>query len=254
MNFDYIEPYNQLVMKYTALIFICFSFSVFAQDSRFPGILAPDAPQSASRQLLLLSELQRKVEEDFSPEDVEGSPYLYDNFVLGEVSINNKSEGLYPLRLNVYNDIFEIKTDESTIKELRQLHYVEINLQNQLYRLITYLNDDKVISRGYFEVLEEGKNVILLKKNNKIFESGVKAKTSFHIDKKPQIKNEVSYYLNFKNNSNVPIKLNKLSSKEVLKAFPKDRIQILKLYIKREKLNLKEVGELLQVIRYYNTL
>jgi len=241
-------------MKYFVLIFICISLSAFSQDSRFPGILAPDAPQSASRQLMLLSELQRKVVDEFSLEDVEGSPYLYDNFVLGEVSINNKVDGMYPLRLNVYNDIFEIKIDETTIKEIRQLHYVEINLQNQLYRLVSYLNDDKVISRGYFEVLEEGRNVILLKKNEKIFEPGVKAKTSFHIDKKPQIKDAVSYYLSFKSNSNVPIKITKLSSKEVLKAFPEDKIPVLKSYIKDEKLNLKDAEELIQIVRYYNVL
>lgn len=241
-------------MKFTAFILICFSFTAFGQDSRFPGIHAPDAPQSASRQLLLLSELQRKVVDEFSLEDVEGSPYLNDNFVIGEVSINNKLEGMYPLRLNVYNDIFEIKMDESKINELRQLHYVEINLQNKIYRLVSYFNDNKVIARGYFEVLEEGKNVMLLKKNNKIFEAGVKAKTSFHIDKKPQIKDEVSYYLNFTNNSNVPVKLAKLSSKAVLQSFPEDKYQTLKSFIEVEKFNLKEIEELIQVVRYYNTL
>ena len=241
-------------MKYLTLLFICISLSAFGQDSRFPGILAPDAPQSASRQLQLLSELQRKVVDNFSLDDVEGSPYLYDNFVLGEVSINNKVDGMYPLRLNVYNDIFEIKTDEKTIKEIRQLHYVEINLQNQVYRLVSYLDNDKVISRGYFEVLEEGKNVILLKKNEKVFEPGVKAKTSFHIDKKPQIKDAVSYYLSFKSNSNVPIKITKLTSKEVLKAFPEDNIKVLKSYIKDKNLNFKDVEELMHIVRFYNNL
>ncbi len=239
-------------MKYFVLIFTCISLSAFSQVGE--KVFFADSPQSDVRGSLFLSELQKKVNNNFSLEDLEGSPYLYDNFVLGEVSINNKVDGIYPLRLNVYSDIFEIKTDETTIKEIRQLHYVEVKLQNKLYRLVSYLNNDKVISRGYFEVLEEGKNVILLKKYEKIFEPGVKAKTSFYIDKKPQIKNEVSYYLSFENSSNVPIKINKLSSKEILKAFPEDRYQILKSYIKDKKLNLKDINGIKKVIRYYNSL
>lgn len=237
-------------MKYLKFLLFFIVCATYGQA----GVTPADSPQSAARMSLFFLELGKKLDDNFSLEDVEGSPYLYDNFVLGEVSINNKVEGMYPLRLNVYNDIFEIKTDESSIKEMRQLHYVEVNLQNQLYRLVSYLKNDKVISKGYFEVLEEGKNVILLKKNEKIFVPGAKAKTGFYKDKKPQIKNDASYYLSFKINSNVPVKIEKLSSKEVLKAFPEDRYQILKSYIKDEKLNLKDIDDLKKVVRYYNNL
>ena len=92
----------------------------------------------------------------FTDPDIEGSPYLNDDFIEGSVYTNSKTqyEGV-PLRYNIYSDEIEFRSDNGQVMVLAAPEVLE-KVGDYQFEYIFYqiLNNSR---RGYFAVLEKGK-------------------------------------------------------------------------------------------------
>lgn len=98
--------------------------------------------------------------------NIDGTPYLMDEFSEGEVIINDSIRiEKVPLRYNIYNDKIEFKNENEQILEIgNESSSYQFDFKDFSFRNLNYLIDGKTQS-GILELLVDG-NVKLYKKYN----------------------------------------------------------------------------------------
>jgi len=181
-------------------------------------------------------------------EDIDGTPYLKNEFILGEVLINDSIRFVnVPLRYNILNDKIEFRDDNDQV--------MEINLSEQTYQFrfdkhvfvaCNYLINGEE-NTGILEQLVEGR-IKLFKKYSAEFKPATKA-IGFQDAEPNRIERMDEIYL-LTVDYGIPKEIN-LKKKEVfaaLKPFKND----IELYAKKEKLKLRSEEDLIQLIHYCN--
>jgi hypothetical protein len=197
----------------------------------------------------------------FDLEDVKGSPFLNEDFAFGNILDENSNQRVETyLRYDIYNDIFEIQLDSRSDK---------INTLERSTNFVYYLNDEKFVliksnllnvehytsGNGYVvELLPGNENAGLYKRYYVELKPGSEALTSYQEDIPPSIRNEIMYIMKLDGNYyELPA-----DRKDIVDMFPNNQDKI-KKYIKEKKFKFRgddqEVqNQVLQVVRYYNTL
>jgi hypothetical protein len=182
---------------------------------------------------------------------IEGSPYLDDKYVEGEILFgesNKLAHTKVPVRYNVYQDLMEYQQNGKALaldpsKKIKKVHLGELTFIVEKYEL------DGKTKYGFLSVLDSGKVTLLSKKMMK-FQQPLKGRAL--------------------DGGDLPAKYSKLSDayfykigegelkqvgnlKELISTFP-DKQEELKQYAKQEKISPKKEEELLKLIRYYNSL
>lgn len=185
---------------------------------------------------------------DTQYKNIDGTPYLSENFTNGEVILNDSL--LYmdiPLRYNIYNDKIEFKNENEQVLE------IDNSKQNGKYRF----NNQIFISHNYFyegqqkqgilELLVDGE-IQLYKKHTVEFTNSTKA-IGYQEAKPNRFTSCDCEYLIAKGKNNPElIKQNKKTIFEELKQY---QINI-EQYAKEEKLNPKSEKELIRIVSYCN--
>ena len=186
---------------------------------------------------------QNKKMEKFDITSVEGSPYLNNEFIKGElVTIDSVQYAGIPLRYNIYNDVIEFKKND-----------LELELNNN-FQLLYAIIDDAVFVKaknqeGYFTVQSSGP-VYLLEKMN-IRYSDAKAASGYRPATLPSFKNlDSDYYIQKKLGEEATVVKNEAELLEQLS----DKKEELKVFIKNEKLKVSRGEDLVEIIEYYNSL
>lgn len=202
----------------------------------------------------LINERDYKVITPIRYMNVEGTPYLDDEWQPGEVKLTNgvTSQEKMMLKYNLVDDMVLFKDKDSG----EQMAFV-IPVQEFTINLA---NDDKLFVRrfrsgykgiegstpaSFFEVLSDGKIQLIKKDVKKPFESqdiGSASKTTTFIEK-------AKYYL-VNNGKSLPVKNDK---KSILAALGDKQAQ-LEEFIKTNTLNFKIDTQLGKLVDYYNTL
>lgn len=214
---------------------------------------------SASFCLLALAstvKAQFKLYTDYKPvklidyTNMEGTPYLYEDWQTGNVTLTNGVSNKEPmmLKLNMVNDVVSFK-DKETGQELEFVEPVQefsLNVGTSTRHFKSgFKNIDGIAPTAFLEVLSDGK-AQLLKRNNKIvFEQqpiGSATKERTFIEK-------TKYYLVIDGKATVV----KTDKKSVLAALG-DRHDQLEEYIKTNKVNFKDDAQLGKLVDYYNSL
>ena len=186
--------------------------------------------------------------------NIKGSPYLNEEFVLGNISPNNKK---FLIRYNAYNDLFEVKKSKDSVLNLnkRNLNYT-IQLGDLKFKSFMYSPTDNDSKRyGYFAIMTTlNDSVVLLKKFTKKFTKKQEASNSYTSDIPASFSSSASesYFLLIHKDKDKIIKI-RLKAKDIYDSFPKKRNKI-KTYIKSTKLKLKNESDLIKIINYINTL
>lgn len=188
---------------------------------------------------------------DINLSDIEGTPYLNEEFQLGSILPLNKK---FPVRYNALNDLFEVKQDNDSILTLNQsnTNYI-IKLNNQSFKSFKYYTSPSDEKYGYFAILTEKDSINLLKKMSKSFVKEQKAANSYssskpaHFTKDPK----VTYFI-LLNTSNT-IKEVSANKKSFFAILP-DKKDELKKYLSKNRLSLKKEEDLITFIEYINTL
>lgn len=243
-------------MKKLLLFSLCFVFSLtaFAQVSEMMGFR--DWRDISDAYYVELQDNSK-----FSLEEVQGSPFLYENFEFGNILEENSNQRVETnLRYDVYNDVFEIQLDSRSDK---------INTLDRTANIVYYLRGEKFVliktnllnvehynsGNGYVvELLPENDNATLYKRYYVELKPGSKALTSYQEDIPPTLKNEIMYIIKLEGDYyELPA-----DKKDIIDVFPDNQDKI-KNYVKSKKFKFRgddsEVqDQVLQVVRYYNTL
>ncbi len=181
--------------------------------------------------------------------DIEGSPYLNNEFVKGSIYTTSKTQYAdIPLRYNIYNDDIEFKTEEGEINALatpeivEKIEFAEFNMVYVPFSMI------KKINRGYFIVLTEGK-ASLYSRAEVIF---IKAtEPGAYQDAKPanfQRKPD-TYYIRIGQDVAKLVD----NKKDLIDAFPDNQDKI-EDFVKKNKTKTNSAESLKELVQYYNSL
>lgn len=177
------------------------------------------------------------------PPDIEGSPYLTDEFVKGTVFVENEKPYAAMMRYNAYQDEIQVQGSDG-ISSLFKRDYIWAEIGGETFRIQTY-GDRAGTSKGYFVELNRG-NIRLLKRIVREFKEGQPAVSSYSQNTPPRFDEKVTYYLVREKSPAREVRLRKkdilgfLSSKEV------------ETYVKENKLRLNSEKEVIQVLTQIN--
>lgn len=184
-------------------------------------------------------------------EDIaEGSQYWNDEFENGEVYINDKLKLRGELRFNAYKSEINVKENKYEFYSLLKRPYIHVKINNEVYRMQNYLDDEGSNRVAYFKVLNEKSEVKLLFKPEIILKRGRTATTNYDRASKPRYIRLPSYYIMKGNN---PAKKIYLGKRNVLKALDGDK-DVYKAFIKENDLNLRDENDVSRLFEYSATL
>ena len=158
--------------------------------------------------------------------EIEGTPYLSEDFKSGEVYTNDSILYKGPLRYNIYANEIEFKKSDIVywIAEPQKVIYVKIEKLTFIY---IQLGGKKNEKGTYYELLIDGKCKLLLKRNTELIKAEpVKA----YIDAKPAQFREMNdtYFLQI--NNGLPQSI--VNKKSIENAFP-EKSSVISKYIKK---------------------
>ncbi len=179
---------------------------------------------------------------------VEGSPYLDKEFKPGRWRLANRSSQEASMRYNAYYDAIQLHQNGDTFF-LRKSLDVEAEIEGRRYQFVDFLDHGNRKS-GYMTPLNQG-NTVLYLRNTKILIPPHRPQHGYDLPKPPKFVSKMEYYLKQKNKPAKP--LQNLSRKEVF-AVLWDRYSELRKYARQNKLNMRTKEEVIQVLKYYDTL
>ncbi len=227
-------------MKYlfpAIVLFVLFTNNGFSQQ-----IIIKTLDDFYSKQVI-----ERGLSQNTIPlSDIQGSPYLQQDFVPGEVlNTSNTQYAGVPLRYNIYNDEIEFQTKEKGVFCLEKSTIKSVSINNSTFIYRAYASSGK-LGRAYFELLHDG-TVQLLKRHQIRFEKAQPAKP--YVDPVPakfSQKNPI-YYIAIEEQEAHKI----TNAKDLINLFP-DKEKDLTNFIKNEKLKINKEEDLLKIIAHIN--
>lgn len=181
------------------------------------------------------------------PINVEGSPYLDEEFKLGTVTVNNDTSYKAYLRYNAFNDEIEMQ-DGSEVIALMKRDYITAKLSGYNYQVIKFKQDGKA-RQGYATPLYTGDTSFYLR-NQVVLRESKAASSSYGKDKPARFEREVLYYIAKEGETAEAVRLTKKSIIETLS----DQKASLDRYCKTEKLKLKTEAEVVKLLMHYDSL
>lgn len=186
---------------------------------------------------------KNKQMEKFDISLVDGSPYLQNEFIKGELVTTDSIQykGL-PLRYNIYNDGIEFKKND-----------LELELNSNFPFLYAVIDDAVFVKaeneKGYFALRTLGPVYVLEKMNMRYIDA--KPASGYHAAKGPSFKIlDSDFYIQ----QEIGGKITALKKEsDLLKMLP-DHEEALKAFIKKEKLKVSKKKDLFKIIDYYNSL
>ncbi len=182
-------------------------------------------------------------------DDIEGSPYLNDQFIEGSVFTTAKARFIgIPLRYNIYNDQVEFRKGDGIVQVLaapaiiEKIEMGDISLEYSPYSI------QKKIKHGFFVVLEKG-NASLYSRPGIIFKEAEKAEAY----KEPQpprfIRKADEYFIRIGEDPALPVTKRK-DLVEILNDHEKD----VSKFINDNQINTNKPETLIKLVQYYNSL
>lgn len=182
--------------------------------------------------------------------DTEGSKYINKNFT--PIVIAQFKDKIYNARYNAFNGEMEVNIGDNKVLLLdNNVDYeIEFSQSSKLYRTESFINNKGVSKKGFLVVVNETNKFALLKEESITFHKKVNAASSYEKDIPARyVRNKDVYYIDY----NGTITYISQKKKDLLKAFPNEASK-LKSFIKKNKINLKEEGDLIKVFDYISSL
>nr|WP_321356007.1 hypothetical protein [uncultured Draconibacterium sp.] len=181
--------------------------------------------------------------------DIEGSPYLNDEFTKGTIFTNQKIQyNDIPLRYNIFNDEMEFQTPDNQILAIAEPEIVEKAVVGEdTFSYIPYKLGSK-IKHGYFILLTEG-DVSLYARPEVLYQKPKPAAALKDPEPAKFVKRPDSYYLRLNQQAAVEIE-----SRKDLQNFFTDHQRQIEDFIKENKIKPGKEDKMIEVIEYYNSL
>jgi hypothetical protein len=188
------------------------------------------------------------------PINVQGSHYFDKDFKLTKLEYFGKelNDSGY-MRYNAFRDEVEMadtqNQEETDIVLLKSADVIPL-INGEKYEYLPYRLDSGNAIIGYLINIFDGQNNKLYLKRKKTFMEAKIARTSLENSFPPRYVESVELYVS--SNGDTPIKL-KQNKKVIIKFFDSNSDKI-KKYIKTEKLKVSELGSVIQIFEFADTL
>jgi hypothetical protein len=179
--------------------------------------------------------------------EIQGSPYLIDSFVVGSIYTNrNEQFQNIPVRYNIYTENIEYIVGAGSVLELKNPETVEkVDYGN--FELIYLSQSNKNKSRnGFFIVLTDGNATLLSKPGVTLHKPSPQGG---YIDGQPPrfSRNPDTYYIKVGKNKAKIIR----NKRHLITSFPDSREELSK-YIKTHNTKISDQKSLIDLVQYYN--
>ncbi|MFV0591233.1 MAG: hypothetical protein ACK5M7_07605 [Draconibacterium sp.] len=184
-----------------------------------------------------------------SEADIQGSPYLDDEFIAGSVYTTTKFQyNDIPLRYNIYSDNVEFKTPDNTVLAIASPETIEkITFGGNTIEYIPYINVKKE-RNGYFLLASKGKASLYIRPEV-IYKKPTVAEA--YKDPEPakfERRNDV-FFIRIGTQAAQRIE----KKKDLTEVFP-DHQKEIESFVKKNKTSPDKLDELTSLIAYYNSL
>jgi hypothetical protein len=182
--------------------------------------------------------------------DIEGSPYLTDDFINGTIYTVQKQKYVdIPVRYNIYNDQMEFKTESGEVQAMATpeiVERVEFGKYKMAYIPFSY---SKKLIKGFFIILQEGEKASLFLRKNMSFKNAEEPAPYKEAQPPRFVKNPDDYFIRIGMEEAKAVN----SKKDLLEIFP-DYKKDVESFIKKNKTKTNAPESLEELIKYYNSL
>ena len=180
--------------------------------------------------------------------DIQGTPYLNEKFSPGKIiTLDGATYEGIPLRYNAYSDDLEFQKGEDTYDIDPKTIVKRAEFGGTVFCCMKYDFFGK-IQNGLFEILSEGKTILLVKYTIKFLE---KEKLQAFADQKPARFEapQKEYYITF---DSITAKL--ISNKKNLLELFGNQKDEMESFISKNKLSVRNEDALAKIVAHYNSL
>jgi hypothetical protein len=187
------------------------------------------------------------VAQQASAQKVEGTPYLSEKYVAGEILFGT-SRSTVPLRYNAYQDLMEYQQNGKALVLDPSTKIKSVRLGESTYIVDKFEFDGKT-KYGFLNLLDSGKVTLVAKKVIK-YQEPLKGKALDGGDLPAKFSKPSDAYFYRVGNG----ELQEVDNiKNMIASFP-DKQEEVKQFAKKEKISPKKEEELVKLVRYYNSL
>ena len=182
---------------------------------------------------------------------VNGSPYLQKDFLFGVMTTfdNVTIEGLR-YRYDIYNDEMQFILKEDTASIIRPLTLKAVELGEVKFIYDVYYTTSGNAAAGYFEILEEGKLSVLLRRTMVLeYDEYLPNYAGGGGSKEFYFKDKENLYIKYSDALAWKVR----NKKNFLAMLPDHKNEVQK-YMKSKKLSTKKQEDLKELVNYYNSL
>jgi hypothetical protein len=198
--------------------------------------------------LVLLINFSTSYAQQASAQKIEGTPYLSEKYVDGEILLGTSVRSTVPLRYNAYQDLMEYQQNGKALVLDPTTKIKRVRLGESTYVVDKFPFDGKT-KYGFLNLLDSGKVTLLAKKVVK-YQEPIKGRALDGGDVPAKFsRSNDTYYYRIGNGELLEVE----SIKDMIASFP-DKQEELKQFAKKEKISPKKEDELVKFVRYYNSL
>jgi hypothetical protein len=181
--------------------------------------------------------------------DIQGSPYLNDEFISGTIYTTQKQQyNNIPLRYNIYKDELEFRNPSNEVMVLTTPEIVEYAVFGENIIAYSSYQQGSKTKQGFFLVLESGKSTLMAKASI-IFQQPTEPGAYKEPEPAKFIRRTDEYYIQI--GKNALIEINNIKS--LIEAFP-DNSDKVEAFIEKNKIKTNKSESLIEVVKYYNSL
>jgi hypothetical protein len=184
-----------------------------------------------------------------SKSTVEGSEYLNEKFVKGEIFTSDSERFTdIPMRFNAYHDEVEVLMPDTTIWTLtNKSNIIKIHLNSSVLVYTGFISDEGNKS-GYLSLIYSGKN-LLYRRDYKVFMEGVPSNGIINEIPSKIVDRQKEFFI--KTDAGLPRFFKTYKGLSEISGTQSSEI---KSFIKKNKINLKKEDDLIKLMTYIDTI
>ena len=225
------------------------SFSLSAQVGTSPATTSGNRHDNGE----IMNQFFKGIKRNNQPTEVDGSPYLYNDYKSGTLKFPGGKEFSTFIKYNVLKETIEVKIDNEEYQLTDD--EVDVDFKNRTFTKYTYeKGDNKGLFKGYFEVLnpdsKDQELKLLLKPY--IYVKRGKAAAAMQKATPPKYVLRTDYYLKFpEENKAIQVQT---KSKDFLRLFKGHSLEEIEKFVDSNRLKPRKEDDLIEIVRFYNNI
>ena len=183
-------------------------------------------------------------------EDIEGSPYLNDEFINGTIYTTSQTKYVdVPLRYNIFNEQIEFKSDDGVVQALAAPETVERVEFGEYKMVYAPFMISRKIRRSFFKEIESGDRAVLLARPQVFFKEAKEPAAYQEAEPPKFLRKSDDYFIRIEKESAVLIS----RKKDLEEVFPDHKNKV-DSFIKKNKVKPNNSERMAELVQFYNSL